>query len=123
MRTPKSTSCASEIVLAGLEVEMQMVEILRAVAVGPPQPRMLHVQRGRVLRVEGNLLRAVRRQLHLPLEHDVLNGALHHALHRLVADIFHRRLHGDVGRIESSAAARSVVTSGSFSTTGPVAER
>ena len=45
-----------------LEAEMQLVEILRAVAVRPPEARMLDVQRRRVFRIEGHNLLAVRRQ-------------------------------------------------------------
>ena len=47
-------------VVLDVDAEMEMVEILRAVAVGPPEPRMLNVQRGRVLGIEGDELCAVR---------------------------------------------------------------
>ena len=78
MRTPKSTSCASETCVPDVEAEMEMVEILRAVAVGPPETRMVDVQRGRVLWIEGDELGAVRSEFDGLLEGDVFDGALDH---------------------------------------------
>ena len=83
----------------GFEFEMQLVHLLRAVAVGPPQARMFHVERRRAFRVKGNLLRCVGRERNLPLEDDVLDRAPHNAINRLIGHVFDGCLHCNVGRI------------------------
>ena len=93
----KSTCVGSR--SASLEDQMQPVKIRRAVAVGPPKPWTLHVQRGRVRGIECNELRAATPAP--PADERRCSGSvLHHAVHRLVADIFHRRLHSQVRRID-----------------------
>src|SRR5208283_6182482 len=73
------------------EAEVQMVKILRPVAVRPPQPRMIDMQRGSIPGIETHRLFAVRSQLNLPVEVDVFDRSFEHALSRLVADVLDRR--------------------------------
>ncbi len=81
------------------EREVQPVHRLRAVTVGPPEARMVDVQRGRGFGIKRDLLRAVRGQLHLPFEGDVLDGSSQQTRHRLIADVFDGGLHGNVGGV------------------------
>ncbi len=80
-----------------VKAEMQLVEVLRAIAVGPPQARIFDVEGGRGLAVEPDRLRAVGRDLDRLFEGDVLDGPLENALLRLVGNVFDGRLHGHIG--------------------------
>ncbi len=84
-------------VFPGLEAEVQIVEILRTVAIGPPQTGMFDVERGCVLCIEADDLRAVGRQFNLALEGDVFDAAHEYARLRQVADILNRCLNAHVG--------------------------
>ena len=76
---------------------MEAVEILRTVAIGPPETRIIDVQRWRIFGVKGHLLRAAGGNLHWLLESDVPHGALEHAFLRRIAHVFDRSLDRDVG--------------------------
>ena len=85
---------------------MQRVEIRIAIAIRPPQPRLRQPQRRRIGRRKLHHLARTRLQLHLALEGNRLprpvarrNRSLHHALHRLVGKVLHRRLHRHIALV------------------------
>ena len=79
-----------------VEREMELVEVLRAVTVGPPEARVLDVQRGIGLRGEGDGLARVGSELNRTAEGDVLDAALERAFLRLIGDVLDRDLDGNV---------------------------
>ncbi len=84
------------------KLEVQLVEVLRAVAVGPPEARVFDVQGVVSLRRSKEMVwRACACELDGPLEGDVFNGAFEDAGLRLVGDVFDRGLDGDIGGVRA----------------------
>ena len=86
---------------AGLEAEVQGVEILRAVSVGPPELRIQEMERRCVAGIEGDQRRAVRCEVDLLLEGDVAEAALEHAVLGLIGDVLDGGLDRDVGAVQA----------------------
>ncbi len=78
---------------------MELVEVLWAVTVGPPEARVLDVERGGGFGIEGDLLRGVGGDFDGLLEFDVFDLALEDAFLRGIGDVFYGGLDGYVGGI------------------------
>ena len=83
------------------EAQVQRVQILRPVAVGPPQLRIGYVERCGRLWIEGDHLFAARRERYGLGEAHVAEAAFERASLRLRRQVFHRCRNGNICRIRT----------------------
>ncbi len=110
-------------VVVDVEAEMKVVEILRAVAVGPPEARMLDVQSRGGLCVEADELVCCAEQGRLAAGRRCFRWCLRMTAFCGLSVTFSTVACTATSEESVRGSGRSVVTSGSLTSTGPVAER
>ena len=83
------------------ELQLKMIQVLRAITIGPPKPRFIQMQCRNSLGVNRHQLRSMRCQLHRHLKRDMLKAPLQNTFLRLVGDILHRGLNAHVSRVQT----------------------